>query len=86
MSIGLGIWTFCSKAVKLQAFQACKQMGANYGEAIEILQSRFAQKQVTVLAHMDALLSLKHHNLEKDVRGLRMLFDKLETNILKSLG
>ena len=70
------------------AISGIQLTGANYKEAIDILTQRFAQKQVIVNAHMEALLNLPRVSSERDIRELRKLFDSLEINIrsLKSLG
>ena len=61
---------------------------ANYSEAISVLKSRFAQKEAIIDAHMEALLNIPAISSEKDVKGLRRIFDNIETNIrsLKALG
>eukprot|EP00112_Aurelia_sp_Birch-Aquarium-sp1_P025255 Seg831.10 transcript_id=Seg831.10/GoldUCD/mRNA.D3Y31 product="hypothetical protein" protein_id=Seg831.10/GoldUCD/D3Y31 len=61
---------------------------ANYLEAIDLLQNRFAQKQIIINAHMEALRNLKQVSSERDVKALRKLYDSIETNVrsLKSLG
>lgn len=61
---------------------------ANYEEAIDILKNRFAQKQVIINAHMEALLNLQSASTEKDIKTLRKLFDSIEINVrsLKCLG
>ena len=70
------------------AISGIRLTGANYKEAIDILTQRFAQKQVIVNAHMEALLNLPRVSSERDIRELRKLFDSLEINVrsLKSLG
>ena len=62
--------------------------GAKYKEAIDILTQRFAQKQIVVNAHIETLLNLPRVSSEKDIKGLRKLYDSGEINArsLKSLG
>ena len=61
---------------------------SNYDEAVEILKARFGNKQQIINRHMEILLNLdcvtSHHNL----KGLRQLYDTVESNVrsLKSLG
>ena len=61
---------------------------ANYSEAISVLKSRFTQKEAIIDAHMEALLNVPAISSKKDVKGLRRIFDSIETNIrsLKALG
>ncbi len=61
---------------------------ANYENAVTILKDRFAQKQIIVNAHIEALMNLRSITNEKDVKGLRKLIDEIDTNIrsLKTLG
>ncbi len=61
---------------------------ANYSEAIDFLKARFAQKQVIINAHVEALLKINQAPMIKDIKSLRKLYDEIETNIrsLKSLG
>ena len=55
--------------------------GANYAEAIDVLQDRFAQKQTIIDAHMESLTNLPQVSSEKDLKNLRKLYDDLEVNI-----
>ena len=60
----------------------------NYKEAVSILKKRFGNKQQIIAKHMDILLKTEavssHHNL----KGLRHLYDIVESQVrgLKSLG
>ena len=62
--------------------------GANYDEAIEILQERFGNKQLIINKHMEQLLSIDAVASQHDVKGLRHLYDIIEANVrsLDSLG
>ena len=73
--------------VALDAISGLSLTGANYREAITILEKRFGNKQQIIAKHMDALLNAEavvSHN----VKSLRRLFDFVETHVrsLKSLG
>ena len=61
---------------------------ANYDEAIEVLKKRFGNKQLIVNKHMEQLLNVEGVSSQHDVKGLRHLYDVIESNVrsLKSLG
>ena len=61
---------------------------ANYKGALEILQSRFAQKQVIINAHMDTLLNLEPARSMGNIKAVRKVVDSVETHVrgLKALG
>ena len=61
---------------------------ANYQEAIDILQKRFGNKQLIISKHMEILLNTEAITSEQNVRGLRRLYDDVESHIrsLKLLG
>ena len=61
---------------------------ANYREAIDILKKRFGNRQMIISRHMETLLNLNAVTGEHDVKGLRRLFDEVETSVrsLKALG
>ena len=50
---------------------------ANYDTAIEVLKERFAQKQMIINSHMEALMNLPNVSSVKDVTTLRKLVDEL---------
>ena len=60
----------------------------NYNEAIVILKKRFGNKQLAINKHMDVLLNLDPVTSIYDLKGLRSLYDTVESHIraLKSLG
>ena len=60
----------------------------NYNEAIVILKKRFGNKQFAINKHMDVLLNLDPVTSIYDLKGLRSLYDIVESHIraLKSLG
>ena len=54
---------------------------ANYEEAVATLKRRFGNTQLIVNKHMDALLNLSTVNSHHDLRGLRHLYDAVETHV-----
>ena len=60
----------------------------NYTEAIELLKSRFGNKQALISAHVDKFLSLPDDVQSDDVKELREMYDTIEVNVrsLKSLN
>ena len=61
---------------------------ANYEEAIGILKKRFGNKQQIISRHMDILMNIEQMTAHSNVKGLRQLYDVVESNVrsLKSLG
>ena len=61
---------------------------ANYEEAIGVLKKRFGNRQLIVNRHMDLLLNLDAVTLQHDLRGLRKLYDVVESNVrgVRALG
>ena len=59
----------------------------NYKEAIDLLRQRYANPQVLISAHMKKFVSLNNVKIVHDVKGLRKLFDTVESSIrnLKTL-
>lgn len=53
----------------------------NYESAIELLTNRFANKQVIISSHMDALLRLPSLGSTTDVRKLRQSYDEIEAHV-----
>ena len=72
----------------LEAISGLTLTGANYDEAIVILQKRFGNKQLIINKHMEQLLNSDGVTSQHDVKGLRHLYDVIETNVrsLDSLG
>ena len=60
----------------------------NYIEACKILEERFGKPQLIILNHMDNLMQLKPVNSSEEVKQLRAVYDKIETNVrsLQGLG
>lgn len=57
---------------------------ANYKEAVDLLKSRFGNKQVIISQHMDTLMALPSITDVKNLPGLRQMYDKTEA-IVRSL-
>ena len=59
----------------------------NYKEAIDFLRQRYVNPQVLISAHMKKFVSLNNVKSVHDVKGLRKLFDTVESSIrnLKTL-
>ena len=70
------------------AISGIQTTDANYNVAVKLLKERFVQKQIIVNAHIEALTNLQTVHSDKDVKGLRNLVDKVDTNIrsLETLG
>eukprot|EP00795_Rhopilema_esculentum_P015985 gene15985-7317_t len=49
------------------AISGIQPTNANYSEAVELLQNRFAQRQLIINAHMEVLLNLKQVSSERDL-------------------
>ena len=60
----------------------------NYKEAVSILKKRSGNKQQIVSKHMDVLLKSEAISSQHDLKGLRCLYDTVESQVrgLKSLG
>ncbi len=71
-----------------EAISGLTLSSANYREAIDILQKRFGNKQLIISKHMEILLNTEAVTSEQNVKGLRHLYDDVESHIrsLKSLG
>ena len=61
---------------------------ANYEEAISILKKRFGNKKQIIGRHMDLLLNADAVTSDQNLKGLRQLYDHVESHVrsLKSLG
>lgn len=71
-----------------EAISGLSLTSANYGEAISILKKRFGSKHQIVNKHMDVLLNVEPVTSPQNLRGLRHLYDLVESHIrsLNSLG
>lgn len=53
----------------------------NYKTAIDLLQERFAQKQIIINAHMDAMLKLNSVSTMADIKKIRQIYDQVEIHV-----
>ena len=60
----------------------------NYEDAIEILRSRYGNKQIIISSYMDILLNLPVVTSLSDIRRIRYIYDKIESRVrgLQGLG
>ena len=60
----------------------------NYANAIDILRTRYGNKQIIISHYMDILLKLPVAPSLNDLRNLRQIYDTIESNVrdLQSLG
>ena len=61
---------------------------ANYAEAVDVLKKRFGDQQLIISRHMETLLNTDVVTSDHNVRGLRRLYDNVESHMrcLKALG
>lgn len=71
-----------------EAISGLTLTSANYHEAISILKKRFGNKQQIISRHMDVLLNAEPVLSQHNLKGLRHLYDQIESHVrsLKSLG
>lgn len=71
-----------------EAVQGLTLSAVNYEEAVSILKKRFGNRQLIVSKHMEKLLSIDPVASDQNMRGLRKLYNDVETNTrsLKALG
>lgn len=72
----------------LEAISGLALTSANYQEAVAILRKRFGSKPQIISKHMDVLMHIESVSSPQNVKGLRRLYDSVESNVrsLKSLG
>ena len=60
----------------------------NYTEAIDILRSRYGNKQIIISGYMDTLLKLPVATSFQDIRKIRNIYDKIESCVrgLQTMG
>ena len=77
----------CLKGEALSAVAGLALNMENYKEAIDILKDRFGNEQVLISAHMESLLRISKIKSRDNVKGLRMLYNHVESCVrnLKSL-
>ena len=51
----------------------------NYNTALDLLKNRFANPQLLISSHMDALLKLQGSSSGHDIRSIRRLYDTIES-------
>ena len=71
-----------------EAISGLKLTAANYNEAVAILKRRFGNKQLIITKHMDVLLNIDAVTSPHNLKGLRHLYDVVESQVrgLRSLG
>ena len=72
----------------LNAISGISLTNDNYDKAWELLQERFGNTQVIITSHMNELLKMRKITSEKDLQGMRKLYDDVENHVrcLQSLG
>ena len=72
----------------LEAVSGLSLTTANYVEAISILKKRFGNKHLIVSKHMEVLMSVENVGSDHNLKGLRRLFDTVESQVrgLRALG
>ena len=72
----------------LDAVSGLTLTASNYKEAVTMLEKRFGNKQQIVSKHMDVLLNVEPVTSSYNLRGLRQLYDTVESHVrgLQSLG
>ena len=70
-----------------RTIQGIKLTDKNYPEALEVLHRRYNDKQRIISAHMNELLNMKKVERDRDLQGLRRLYDDIESHVrsLRSL-
>ena len=56
-------------------------LAANYVQAIELLKDRYGNSQVLISAYMEKFVLLPKIKNDDDIRGLRSLYDQIESNV-----
>eukprot|EP00731_Ephydatia_muelleri_P009492 Em0005g78a len=71
-----------------EAIAGLSLTSSNYDEAIAVLKKRFGNKQQLIAKHMDVHLHIEPVTSSRNIKGLRQLYDKVESQVrcLKSLG
>ena len=54
----------------------------NYKTTIDLLQKRFAQKQIIINLHMNAILKLNSVSTMADIKKIRQIYDQVEIHVL----
>ena len=69
-----------------RTIQGIKLIDKTYPEAQEVLRKRYDNKQRIILAHMNELLNIKKVERDRDLRGLRRLYDYTESHVRSLQG
>ena len=71
-----------------RAIDGFKPTNETYFEAVRLLHERFGDKQVIISGHMNKFKELKEVKSMANVKELRNLYDKVESNVrsLESVG
>ena len=69
------------KGTALDAISGLTLTSANYKGAVTVLKKRFGNKPLIVAKHMDALLRVDTITSSYNVKGLRHLYDSIESNV-----
>ena len=71
-----------------EAIEGLPITGENYKKALEILETRYSNKQLCISTHMENLMKMQPVTSIHDIKGIRTLYDKLEANLraLDTLG
>ena len=64
-----------------RTIQGIKLTDKNYPEALEVLRKRYGNKQRIISAHMNELLNMKKVERDRDLQGLRRLYDDIESHV-----
>ena len=54
---------------------------SNYNHALQLLQERYGNTQVLINAYMNKFVTIPPVKNDRDVRGLRKLYDEVKTNV-----
>ena len=71
-----------------KAIEGLPITGENYKNAFEILETRYSNKQLCISIHMENLMKMQLVTSIHDIKGIRTLYDKIESNLraLDTLG
>ena len=74
--------------MEYEAIEGLPITGENYKKALEILETRYSNKQLCISTYMENLVKMQPVTSMHDAKGIRTLYDKLEANlrVLDTLG
>ena len=67
-----------------RTIQDIKLTDKNYPQALEVLHRRYSNKQRIISAHMNELLNMKKVERDRDLQGLRRLYEDIESHVRSS--